>query len=601
MISQTKILSTDGMNGPCPPHDLVLEIEKPEKPESKFCKYCNEEIRGSYYRCLRCSDSDLHKSCLQPLNQIQHPFHSQHPLFLKNSNTKTSCNACRKDDKTPTYNCSLCSFCLHYKCSKLTPLIKTSQGGGGERLLPDHPHPLLLCNKDDEYKDFDCDYCKFRLDDLIYVCLECKTSLHKNCARCPLIINHPLHAPHRLRLSLGDGFKCSFCGENYSGFYYSCEECGYTLDASCSYLMPIRGDTGGHEGGNLTLLQPNDTYPLLVLQKNDSIKSCGACEQLIKDANDPIYFCSKCKMFLHKSCTELSREIQTPIDPLHLLKLEDECIKGPFSKGRELKKCTLCDRRRESFVYRCSDNCEIMLHLKCFSILQASTTLMSINHHHPLFQLGESLSEHSYGHIICSKCQEPCGFPFFSCFSCKLDLHAHCLPKLPTTIKSPYHRHSLTLTYFPIKDWPDEPDDADFYCDNCEERRKLHEPTYYCKRCDFVAHLGCVLPQIKEGLEEEWSAASKSGHVKYETYDDMSKKLLRDINKELEYLRLFKGCVEKHVDRVRERRKQLEEARDGKDLWTVSRLARGRLSSFSERVLNWAGDLGRWDVILRCH
>ncbi|XAR54853.1 hypothetical protein NMG60_11030165 [Bertholletia excelsa] len=201
--------------------------------------------------------------------------------------------------------------------------------------------------------------------------------------------------------------------------------------------------------------------------------------------------------------------------------------------------------------------------------MQQNTTFMSINHDHPLVLYSISDPNFSFWPISCSKCRGDYSFPFFSCFLCKLHLHAHCLPKLPTTIKSPYHRHSLTLTYSAVKDWPDEPDDADFYCDNCKEKRNLHEATYYCEPCHFVAHFGCLLTQVMHALEEEWSVASNSGNLIYDTYDDISENLLVDINTELEDQTEVEEILGKGLEEVREKMKDLKEAHDKEDLKTL--------------------------------
>lgn len=73
---------------------------------------------------------------------------------------------------------------------------------------------------------------------------------------------------------------------------------------------------------------------------------------------------------------------------------------------------------------------------------------------------------------------------------CNFNLHAHRLPNLPTKIKHKCHLHWLSLTSSWIRDQEDEDEDAELYCDACEERR-LADPTYYCEECHFVAHVLC--------------------------------------------------------------------------------------------------------------
>lgn len=54
-----------------------------------------------------------------------------------------------------------------------------------------------------------------------------------------------------------------------------------------------------------------------------------------------------------------------------------------------------------------------------------------------------------------------------------------------------------------------------FYCDSCEERRELYDPTYYCEECHYVAHVHCQLSEILPILEEQFLLC-KLGETKLE-------------------------------------------------------------------------------------
>ncbi|CAL5423508.1 unnamed protein product [Camellia sinensis] len=141
--------------------------------------------------------------------------------------------------------------------------------------------------------------------------------------------------------------------------------------------------------------------------------------------------------------------------------------------------------------------------------------------------------------VYCYTCSNLClsRIPFFRCVWCNVNQHVHCISALPPTLKYNNHVHPLTLTYCPIKDRPDEDDNAEFYCDACEERRDLALPTYYCKDgCQFVAHPHCVVPEIIHSLEEEWSKHGKVEELRALTLKEFLDSFTEDENKEVQGL-----------------------------------------------------------------
>ncbi|XP_052171514.1 peroxisomal acyl-coenzyme A oxidase 1-like [Diospyros lotus] len=85
-----------------------------------------------------------------------------------------------------------------------------------------------------------------------------------------------------------------------------------------------------------------------------------------------------------------------------------------------------------------------------------------------------------------------CNSAFFVCMNCELALHLYCIPNVPPTARDMHHRHPLTLTSSPIKDYPNDDDDyADYYCDSCEKKRFLNDPSgYYCAQGHHHGHDG---------------------------------------------------------------------------------------------------------------
>ncbi|KAI7989505.1 hypothetical protein LOK49_LG13G01537 [Camellia lanceoleosa] len=90
---------------------------------------------------------------------------------------------------------------------------------------------------------------------------------------------------------------------------------------------------------------------------------------------------------------------------------------------------------------------------------------------------------------------------FFRCVDCNFNVHLKCIPKLPETIKYYGHRYRLTITDSMVKDHPDE-DEKDptieYYCDACEQQRRLFDRTYYCAECHFVSHIDCYCVASEE-------------------------------------------------------------------------------------------------------
>ncbi|TYJ01983.1 hypothetical protein E1A91_A13G193200v1 [Gossypium mustelinum] len=81
---------------------------------------------------------------------------------------------------------------------------------------------------------------------------------------------------------------------------------------------------------------------------------------------------------------------------------------------------------------------------------------------------------------------------FYRCLECDSSFHFRCLIH-ESSAKHEYHRHELILTDFFVEDFSDQ-----YYCDICEQERVPQHPVYCCKKCRFVAHIGCALTKIKD-------------------------------------------------------------------------------------------------------
>ncbi|CAL5355878.1 unnamed protein product [Camellia sinensis] len=150
-------------------------------------------------------------------------------------------------------------------------------------------------------------------------------------------------------------------------------------------------------------------------------------------------------------------------------------------------------------------------------------------HEHPLALFNKT-------RFRCSRCS--CGkcCAMLRCVLCGFNIHVHCVPILPDTIKGRCHRHPLTLTYSPIRDHPDEDETAELYCDDCEELRYLIDPTYYCKECHYVAHVECMISKgCKFSLEDVFLLGEESvvvGQLGVMGLEGSSKVVKEDLNKQ---------------------------------------------------------------------
>ncbi|XVF57059.1 hypothetical protein PTKIN_Ptkin06aG0173000 [Pterospermum kingtungense] len=93
---------------------------------------------------------------------------------------------------------------------------------------------------------------------------------------------------------------------------------------------------------------------------------------------------------------------------------------------------------------------------------------------------------------------------FFACGQCDFILHFRCA-SIPFSIKHKYHRHELTFIDSFIEDESDE-----YYCDICENERKPQDHVYCCKKCRFVAHIGCALNIMIKFVDAQYSHGSTS-------------------------------------------------------------------------------------------
>ena len=176
----------------CQEHPLVYYEMK---TKIFFCYLCWEKILDSSYRCIKCKQFYLHKSCFELSRKLHHPLHHRkHPLVLTKDQPYAydpKCNRCAKYIFSYfSCSCLSCSFNLHLGCASLTPLPHTME-------VQIHDHSLTLLRK---LITFTCDACGKEGKDTPYLCLTCAFCVHPICASLHRTVKHVRHQ-HTLNLT----------------------------------------------------------------------------------------------------------------------------------------------------------------------------------------------------------------------------------------------------------------------------------------------------------------------------------------------------------------------------------------------------------------
>ncbi|KAF7126545.1 hypothetical protein RHSIM_Rhsim11G0053300 [Rhododendron simsii] len=510
------------------PHPLILcTIDRMSTVPCSGCNKRFEDLR--VYVCLKCHCL-LHKSCVGWPSRMEHPFHSQHPLNLhilpRTDMNQNRCSACWSVLEGSFFHCSDCKFSLDLSCYLLMPVQSHREGIELQTQLLNHPHRLIFCENRKGIEVI-CHGCKQCCTGPVYFCPQCLCFLEKSCAEWPQQIDHPFHPNHPLTLLVKHdpgSSQCKACGKRLQGLIFYCSECEFGLDLLCATLMPPQ--INQHQ-------QLGHPHPLTLCKKKENLNfTCYACLLPIVDS---VYVCFECCILLNRSCANLPRTIiQSPYgqDTLsrhkHTLTLieKSHCqVKDPLQLfwvprnplhpryGRDVARqaavfkrkpkayglddqfhCIACDRDTIGFAYACSV-CSCYFDIWC-------TMNDSAPHKH---SLALNIKPNK---LNCKVCSRPLRTPSFRCEKCNFNIHVSCVPILPQIVHK-CHRHALTLTYSPVKDFPDEDETAELYCDVCEETRELVHPTYYCEECHFVSHVHCAYSEEMHVLVEEWDLPFK--------------------------------------------------------------------------------------------
>ncbi|KAL1145712.1 hypothetical protein V6Z11_A11G317000 [Gossypium hirsutum] len=353
------------------PHQ-IYEVTEELKGEN-YCSGCRLVLNGSSYFCKTCPDFYLHEKCAKFSYEIQHPFHSSHPLNLYTSLVSNfiACDVCRDICDGFIYFCEQFDFKLDMKCAALTThkigvLEEKMTGRVTELHHFTHPHKLVLANCNDPKHKRKCNICRLQILGPAYFCPErfCGYKLHESCLRLPQKIRVPFHPNHMLvsRLlpysnSLQRCYACTLqlhLGE----FVYSCEHCDFNVHAICanSLKRPLKCE-----------FHPNDLYYFgrnhispfdSIWDKNFNCEVCdGSCKR------KPFYRCLKCGIIFHLKCVRIPYTVKSKYH-IHTLLLKDSFIEDDSGKYF----CDFCEEERNSNddIYYCEEcNGQTIAHIEC--------------------------------------------------------------------------------------------------------------------------------------------------------------------------------------------------------------------------------------------
>ncbi|KAH9795391.1 cysteine/Histidine-rich C1 domain family protein [Citrus sinensis] len=443
------------------------------RPERCFA--CLGEISGNFYICGHCdSDSPLfHQSCAELPQLLQTNFHphcrfrfkEESDVFSFKRTLEFGCDFCDQSHKGYKYCCDLCNFQIGFACA--ATLIEHYRVQ--EHIIEhfSHRHPLIRLEVDEEW----CRICRNNILGPSYGCLPSSP---------PPIVEH-IHHGHSLTLTLTlptdsfvkdkfDLFYCDACKEEIEpqNPFCCCIECGYYIHWRCTVIEVPLNDALVHFDHNHFLLPlENGT--------NDDVP-CYACGKvLMQDQNHPTYGCDPCRIYLHKTCAQMPRQIQ------HVLHRHPLTV--TTNDGERGRTCDACQKYLHGHIYKC-DSCDFVLDFDC-ATLQSRVVSEGGD---PIYAFVEKLNH-------TAKCRKYkfaiSEASFQDCLKCNFTLHLMLSP-LPLTIEHmSHHQHSLTLM--------DKHADGNYgtqICDVCEEERDQQERVYYCEECDYIADFMCVIEVI---------------------------------------------------------------------------------------------------------
>ncbi|PPS07300.1 hypothetical protein GOBAR_AA13334 [Gossypium barbadense] len=385
-------------------HPLVLLTEQSDEALKAYCDGCGELLSAPCFTCIHCN-YHLHKQCAEaPLSLPNHPLHPKHSssgLFLQ---------------KRPHYDNDL-------KCTSLPRIIKFSR----------HDHCIFhkYFLQTQELTKQDCKICfkEVKLDRGSYSCGKtgCNYVVHVNCVleddRLYEVIEEEKQCEELYEKSIQssithviethwfrqwqathnfEGFKqCEFCAQYCSGFFYNIGG-AWDMCIRCAKVADII-KCEGHQH-----------FLFYDFKCNEKCNGCGTNNDI------GAFRCGKCKFTLGFGCLTL------PHSALH--KIDQHMLNLTYHDDREQSYCDICEQEKDPrlWYYSCS-NCDTSAHTECvlgqFPFLKDGSTFSHYGHKHrhdlEFFRKAE-------GYPRCSYCGKLCQEEILKCKKSTCNYIVHC-------------------------------------------------------------------------------------------------------------------------------------------------------------------------------
>ncbi|XP_010483048.1 PREDICTED: uncharacterized protein LOC104761629 [Camelina sativa] len=343
----------------------------------------------------------------------------------------------------------------------------------------DHPSicklpvvPLFWCNNEEQScEEFECGACEMEMPSASYfACQQCGKKFHKECVESPLVIKHPSHPSHSLRLYsfASREMKCICCKEVVFDMFYHCTTCDLSMHPVCAMkTVPCVSD------------HPKSHHHPLTLFPAQASLVCTYCAMIEK--LDPTYICIECVFVIHEGCIGFPHVIRISRHP-HRISFTSSLPSGNLS-------CGVCRKQVDNNygAYSCKKCAAYFVHSKCathkyiwdgielagipeeedeiddgepFKRIADGIILHPFHSHHLQLEIDDASDIIKY----CRGCALPIGEDeFYSCMECDFILHGSCA-NAPRMIRHPLYPHPLTLY---VANMVPANAKGTFFCDKC--------------------------------------------------------------------------------------------------------------------------------------
>ncbi|XP_017258682.1 uncharacterized protein LOC108227831 [Daucus carota subsp. sativus] len=237
---------------------------------------------------------------------------------------------------------------------------------------------------------------------------------------------------------------------------------------------------------------------------------CNACNEEIVSCKSFVFSCSrssitgfprsetrdvdeKClRFFLHKTCAELPRRIESPRNreeflDLHIIPRNKHKLNHRILGGQEdIRHCDMCEQKM-SWNY-CTSELQFCVCLQCAMSQVDSLRSHKFKHQshsqHPLALIQRPSS------FKCDACdvEDDTKDMSYKCVDCPFWMHKSCADA-PTSFLFSFHdKHPLILSF----SLPQAYQKFKQYCRICDWKLNRSNWLYYCSKCRFFAHFQCA-------------------------------------------------------------------------------------------------------------